>query len=146
VVADEQRRLSAAYDEAKAHLGKDRGVFAKDDHTLVVELTSPTPYFLEITSFYSAMPVPRWVVEKPGNDKDWFLPGKLVSNGPFELESWRVNERIRLRKSPSYWGNDEVKADVIDVLPVEQATTALNMYLTGATEWLPSNYPMDLVD
>ncbi len=145
-IEKERGRLAKLHAEAQEHLGRDAGVYANDDHTLIVELTSPTPYFLEITSFYSAMPVPRWVIEKPGNDKDWFLPGKLVSNGPFELDSWKVNERIRLRKSSSYWGREEVKSEVIDVLPIEQATTALNMYLTGATDWLPSNYPMDLVD
>ena len=30
-------------------------------------------------------------------EQDWFLPRELVGNGPFVMESWRVNDRIRLR-------------------------------------------------
>jgi oligopeptide transport system substrate-binding protein len=90
------------------------------------------------------MPVPRWVVEAPGNERDWFLPGKVVTNGPFHLESWRVNDRIRMVKSPTYWGRDEVRLDRIDALPIEHEATALNLYLTGEVEWLPGLYPLDL--
>ncbi|HEX3853336.1 MAG TPA: ABC transporter substrate-binding protein, partial [Polyangiaceae bacterium] len=53
----EGKRRSALYDEAKKHFGIDGGVYAKDDHTLVVELVAPTPYFLELTAFYPSFPV-----------------------------------------------------------------------------------------
>ncbi|MDX2054714.1 MAG: peptide ABC transporter substrate-binding protein [Polyangiaceae bacterium] len=141
----EAGRLLEKSAEARQKFGKNAGVYALNAHTLVVELTAPTPYFLEITSFYSTMPVPRSVIEQAGNDKDWFLPEKIVSNGPFLLSSWRVNERIRLTKSPSYWGRNEVRVQAVDALPTESATTSLNMYLTGEADWLPSNYPTDLV-
>jgi oligopeptide transport system substrate-binding protein len=38
-----------------------------------------------------------------------------------------------------------VKLGIVDALPIENATTALNLYLTGQVDWLPSNYPQDLV-
>jgi oligopeptide transport system substrate-binding protein len=81
-----------------------------------------------------------------GSERDWFLPGKLVGTGPFVLESWRVNDRIRLRRSPTYWGQEEVALESVDVLATEQPTTALNLYLSGDVDWLPSLYPVDLVD
>jgi oligopeptide transport system substrate-binding protein len=140
----EARRLRRRADEADARFGVDAGVFARDERTLVVELEAPTAYFLEITAFYPAFPVPRWAVER-GED-DWFLPGKIVSNGPFELVSWRVNERIRLVRSDTYWGRDAVHLGSVDALAVENETTALNLYLTGQVDWLPSTYPPDLVD
>jgi oligopeptide transport system substrate-binding protein len=90
--------------------------------------------------------VPRWVVEKPGNAQDWFMPGKIVSNGPYLLQSWRVYDKIRLVKNPAYWDAAHTKLGVIDVLPIENRTTALNLYLTGQVDWLPSAYPPDLVD
>ncbi|HEY5376647.1 MAG TPA: peptide ABC transporter substrate-binding protein [Polyangiaceae bacterium] len=140
----EGKRRRALYDEAKKHFGIDGGVYAKDDHTLVVELVAPTPYFLELTAFYPSFPVPRWAIEKSAG-KSWFLPGNIVSNGAFRLAEWNVGSRIRLERSDTYWGRSEVKIQSADVLPIENATTALNLYLTGEVDWLPqNNYPQDL--
>lgn len=145
-LAREAERRAALQAEASRRFGVDAGVFAVDDHTLVVELASPTPYFLDLVGFYPAHPTPRWVVEAPGNENDWFMPEKIVGNGAYVFETWRVNDRIRLRRSPTYWDHGSVALDRIDVLPTENATTSLNLYLTGAVDWLPSNYPSDLVD
>ncbi len=143
-VAAEARRRRELYAHAKEHFGVDEGVFATDDHTLVVELTAPTAYFLDITCFYPAYPVPRWVVEE--RQHDWFLPGNIVSNGPFRLESWKVNDRIRLVKSDTYWDKDSVRLGVVDAYSIENLTTCLNLYLTGGVDWTPSSYPSDLVN
>jgi oligopeptide transport system substrate-binding protein len=141
-LAPEASRLRAAAAEARARFGVSLGVFAPEPHTLIVELEAPTPYFLELTSFHTAFPVPRAVVEAAG--RSWFLPAHIVSNGPFVLEAWRVNDRIRLRKSPDYWGRGEVKAERIELYPVENATTALNLFLSGEADWLPNAYPTEL--
>lgn len=143
-VRREGARRRALHEEAARRYGRDGGVYARDDHTLVVELESPTPYFLQLCAFYATLPVPRHVVE--AHPHDWFLPATVVSNGPFRLASWRVGDRIRLVKSETYWGRDQVHLGSIDVLPVENATTALNLYLTGGADWLPGNYPGDLVE
>jgi oligopeptide transport system substrate-binding protein len=140
----EAERLRQVARDVGSRFGVSLGVYAAGEHTLIVELEAPTPYFLDITSFYSALPVPRHVVEKHGSA--WFLPEALVSNGPFELTSWRVNDRIRLSRSEHYWGKSEVLAEIIDALPTENTTTALNLYLTGEAEWLPAAYPADLVE
>jgi oligopeptide transport system substrate-binding protein len=138
-------RLRASAEAARARFGVDEGVFARGDHTLVVELRAPTPYFLELTAFYPTYPVQRRAVEAA--EGDWFLPGKIVSNGPFRLAEWRVGERIRLERSESYWDRDAIRLESADALPIENATTALNLYLSGAVDWLPSpSYPADLVD
>ncbi len=139
-------QLQAGATEANRRFGVDAGVFAKDPRTLIVELRAPTPYFLEVTSFYPSYPVPRKLVEDPKLRDTWFLPETIVSNGPFRLARWSVNDRIRLEKNPHYWGKDEVKLNSVDVLPVENETTCLNLYLTGAIDWLPSYYPKDLID
>jgi oligopeptide transport system substrate-binding protein len=142
-LASEGARRRALYEEASRRFGVDGGVYAKDARTLVVELVAPTPYFLELTAFYPAYPVPRWAIEKSG--RDWFLPNKIVGNGPFRLAAWNVGDRIRLERSETYWGRDVVKLKSVDVLSIENVTTALNLYLTGEVNWLPhNNYPQDL--
>lgn len=140
------QRLRDEAREATLHFGVDGGAYARDARTFVVELRAPTPYFLEITSFHSTLPVPRWLTEDPRRRDDWFLPEHIVSNGPFTLKRWLVNDHIRLERSETYWGKMEVNASAIDALSIENASTALNMYLTGDVDWLPSEYPTDLVD
>lgn len=132
--------------EARDHFGRDGGAFASGDRTLVVELRAPTPYFLEITSFYPTYPVPSWLTDDPVRRDDWFLPEHMVSNGPYRLSRWLVNDHIRLERSDSYWGRAQVHTKSIDALSIENGTTALNLYLTSAVDWLPGSYPSDLVD
>ena len=143
-LAHEGKRRREAYREAKLHFGVDGGVYAKDDHTLVVELNAPTPYFLELTAFYPLYPVPRWAIEKNAGTS-WFLPGRIVSNGAFQMTEWRVGDCIRLERSDTYWDRANVRLRSVDVLPIENTTTALNLYLTGEADWMPQNsYPVDL--
>lgn len=127
---------------AREHFGVDGGIYAPDDHTVVVELNAPTPYFLGVTSFYPTLPVPRHVIE--AHPTDWFLPRHIATNGPFRLHSWRINDRLRMVKNEKYWGKDEVHLNVIDAVPTDNSATALNLYLTGAVDWLPKTYPQDL--
>jgi oligopeptide transport system substrate-binding protein len=139
-------QLEAGAAEATRRFGVDAGIFARDARTVIVELRAPTPYFLEVTSFYPSYPVKRTLVEDPKHRDTWFLPETMVSNGPFRLARWSVNDRIRLEKNPHYWGRDEVKLDSVDAIPNENETTCLNLYLTGAIDWLPGYYPKDLID
>jgi oligopeptide transport system substrate-binding protein len=146
-LASAATRLRASAAAARRHFGVDRGVFAPDDRTLVVELRAPTPYFPELVAFFPTYPVPRRAVEAAGRAADWFLPDQIVSNGPFRLVEWRVGERIRLERSASYWNRGAIRLASVDALPVENATTALNLYLADQADWLPSpSYPADLVD
>ncbi|HEY8943823.1 MAG TPA: peptide ABC transporter substrate-binding protein [Polyangiaceae bacterium] len=141
-----EKQLRAGAAHARAHFGVDEGAFAVDDHTFVIELRAPTPYFLELTSFYPAKPVPRHLLETTAKPDAWFLPETIVSNGPYRLERWSVNDRVRLVRNESYWRKAEVAVKTIDAYAIESATTALNLYLTGAIDWLPKQYPKDLVD
>jgi oligopeptide transport system substrate-binding protein len=141
-----EKRVESEAGEAKRRFGVDAGIFAQGPHTLVIELRAPTPYFLEVTTFYPTYPVKRTLVEDPKHRNAWFLPETIISNGPFRLARWSVNDRIRLEKNPLYWGAAEVALNSIDALPVENETTCLNLYLTGEIDWLPGYYPKDLID
>jgi len=122
------------------------GVRAPNDHTLVVELHDPTPFFLDLCAFPTLSPIHRGCFERWGDD--WIKAGKLVSNGPFVLDSWRINDKIRLRRNPNYWNTANVRLEVVDVLPVGSAATALNLYLTGDADiiWDKGLIPSYLLD
>jgi len=108
------------------------GVSAPDDRTLRVELENPTPFFLDLCAFVTLLPVPLHAVERHGDS--WIKSGNLVGNGAYTLESWRLNDRIRLRKNPRYWNADQVSMETIDILPVSKGNTAFNLYASGQAD------------
>lgn len=105
------------------------GVRAVDERTLEVVLENPTPYFIDLCSFVTFAPVPEEVVRQHGDG--WIKPGKLVGNGAYVLEDWRLDDHIRLRKNADYWDAAGVGMATVEVKPVQDANTALNFFLTG---------------
>jgi oligopeptide transport system substrate-binding protein len=108
------------------------GVFAKDDWTLCVTLDSPTPFFLDLCATTPLFPVHLPSVEKWGDD--WIKPGHMVSNGAYQLDAWRVNDRVRMVKNPYYWDAAHVAMKSIDALPINRANTAFNFYAAGEAD------------
>lgn len=121
-----------AYNEGTLKDFSQVGVKAVDDHTLVVTLENPTPFFLGLCCFNTLCPVPIATIEKYG--EDWIKPGKIVTNGAFTLEEWKLNDHIRLKKNPTYWNAANIKLNSIDVLPIENSMTAYNFYKSGVAD------------
>lgn len=126
-------------EDAKENGGSldDVGVKAEDDKTLVVELEQPTPYFLELTAFYTYFPVNHKVVD--GKD-DWAQDASddYVTNGPFLLDSWAHKDQIVLKKNPEYWDADTVKLETINMYMIDDENTALQMYNNDELDWTGS--------
>lgn len=114
------------------------GLAAPDDSTFVVTLAQPTPYFLELTTFYTTLPTPRHVIEKLGDG--WEHALRLVGNGPFKIVEWKSKDRYVLVPNERYWNRPAVKLDKILALPIEELSTATNLYKAGAIDWNPSGY------
>ncbi len=108
------------------------GVTAPDDFTVVATLDNPTPFFLDLCAFTTLLPVHLPTVEKYGDD--WLKPAHIVSNGPYVLTDWRINDRVRLKKNPHYWNRAAVAMETIDVLPINNANTAFNFYDSGEAD------------
>lgn len=121
-----------AYNQGKITDFDQVGVKAPDDHTLVVTLNFPTPFFLDLCCCSTLAPIHLDSLKRWGDD--WIKPGKLVSNGPYTLAAWRVNDRITLRKNPLYWDAAHVTFDRIDALSVTSATTAFNLFHSGMAD------------
>lgn len=111
------------------------GVRVDDPYKLTLTLEHPTPFFLDIITFYPLSPVNRRCLETHGSPA-WTRPENCVVNGPFVMQSRRIRDRIRLVKNERYWNREIVKLNVVDVLAVEGVTTMLNMYLTGQSDWI----------
>jgi oligopeptide transport system substrate-binding protein len=115
--------------------GSEVGVHAQDDSTLVVDLEVPLPFFLHITKYYTAMPVPRHLLERlerEGQPSElWSRPENIVSNGPYLLAEAKFRQFMRLEKNPRYWDAEHVKLQRIRLSLIENYNTTLNMYEAG---------------
>lgn len=128
----------------------DVGARVVDDHTLVVTLKAPTPYFLGmVANHYSLWPVHIATVEKFGGlDKKgtaWTKPENFVGNGPFVLAEWRVNDIIKVKKNPRYWDAANVKLQEINFYPIQSRDTEERAFRAGQIhagyELLPDKIP-----
>ncbi|MDL1945066.1 peptide ABC transporter substrate-binding protein [Chloroflexi bacterium CFX2] len=80
------------------------GVTAPDPYTLVVELEEPCGYFPYIVGDPVSFAVPKHIVEREGSA--WTEPGRIVSNGAFQLESWDQpsGKKAYFTRNPHYFG------------------------------------------
>lgn len=108
------------------------GLTVLDDRTFRVELENPTPFFLDLCAFRTLWPVPPWHVEAHGDR--WLLTPPVPTSGAYTLDSWRLNDRIRVRKNPLYWDAENVRSKVVDFLSVAHPSTAFNIYETGKAD------------
>jgi oligopeptide transport system substrate-binding protein len=122
------------------------GVHALSDRTVQVELNQPTAFFLDLCTFQTLSVVPPRMIEKYG--EDWMRARPLPTSGPYLLDFWRLNDRIRLRKNPFYWDVANTKSGLADFLCIGAATTSLNLYETGQADiiWDRDYLPNELLD
>lgn len=107
------------------------GVEAKDDHTLVVTMDRPVPYFGTMLVNPVFFPLNQKVVEKFG-DKYGTQSKYLVFNGPFKLTGWNgTNNKWSEVKNKTYWNAKKVKLDEIQVQVIKSADTALSLFQAG---------------
>jgi len=110
---------------------------AVDDHTVEITLKYPTPYFPALMCFYPMFPVNRTCIEAHGSP-DWTKPENVVVSGPYTLQFRRIRDRLRLVKNPDYFDAENVDLEVVDALAVESETTALNLFMNGQVDWIPT--------
>jgi oligopeptide transport system substrate-binding protein len=122
------------------------GVRALDPRTVRVELNDPTAFFLDLCAFQTLAVVPRQVIAKSG--EQWLRASPLPTSGPYLLDAWRLNYKVRLRKNPFYWDAANTRTEVIDFLCANAPNTTLNLYQTGQADviWDLTSIPNELVD
>lgn len=127
------------------------GVRALDDSTLEVRLENPLPYFLNLTSFYTTMPVPKHLFERMAREgvreELWTRPEHIVSNGPYVLREWRFRQYMKLTRNPYYWDAESVRLATVRMSMVESYNTTLNLYEAGELDHIgQSDLPSEFMD
>ena len=111
------------------------GVSAVRPDLLQVQLSQPTPFFLEQLRHYATYPVHEATLRRFGSR--WTRPGALVGNGAYELVQWTPGGELTLRRNPHYRGRGESGpgsfARVV-YIPLEDPATELLMWKSGALD------------
>lgn len=108
---------------------EDVGVEAADDFTLRITLEQPVPFFIKILTHSFFRAVPEKVIKEHGNQ--WTQPQNIVTSGAFRLQNWSPYHELGVEKNPFYWDAAAVGLDGIKFYPVEDITTAMNLYKAG---------------
>jgi oligopeptide transport system substrate-binding protein len=117
-------------------------VKAPDERTLEITLERPTPYFLELLTHQTGLPVHPPSVERFG--KDYAKPGNLVSNGAYKLEEAVPNSHIRLSKNPHFHDAANVQIEVVNFIPHPDLAAGVRRYQAGELHSL-SDLPADQI-
>ena len=102
------------YDTASVDATKldDLAVKAVDDKTLEVTLYNDTPYFLELMTFPTYLPVRQDMIEKAGDE--WtFSPDTYIGNGAYKMVEWTHNQKIVMAKNEYYYDYDKLGPDTL---------------------------------
>ena len=117
------------------------GITAKDEHTFVVTLKQPVAYFQYLTGFWPLFPIRKDLIDLYGTQ--WTRPGKLVTVGPFVLESYQLQSKIVMKANPHYW---RARGNVTEAVAqiIKDSATALNIFKAGSIQMMQDFSPDDL--
>ncbi len=116
------------------------GVKAVDDKTLVINLETPSAYFLNLTYQSAMFPQRKDIVEKSG-EKYGTEVETMVFCGPFFMKAWNHNSEIVIEKNPNYWDSKTVKLSNINFKIIKEENALYNSLESGAIDTLGVTKP-----
>ncbi len=136
---DAPLRQGVAEGKALLMLPEALGISAPDAFTVVVETSSPTPFLIDEAATRSFRPGPRESISR--SPLQWTHPetGLVVSSGAFHLQEWHARDKLEFRKSPTYFGKDQVRLERITVLSIDDQAASTNIYFRGGCDAIAAN-------
>lgn len=124
------------------------GARAVSESELEIELERPCPHFLSLLYHPAYFPLPEHAISRLGardrRDGIWMRPENAVSNGPFTLEKWRINDRVRAVKNPGYWDAGNVFLNAVEFIPISNINTEDRAFRAGQLHMTESVAPVRL--
>lgn len=106
------------------------GVKAIDEKTLEVTLTTPTAYFLEVTTHAATYPVRKDIVE--ANPDTWATdPETYIGNGPYKLVSWEHQSKMTYVQNENYYDAAKLGPDKLNFVLMDDRNTILSAFKNG---------------
>jgi oligopeptide transport system substrate-binding protein len=110
------------------------GVSAPDDYTLVVQLTSPQPWFVQQSAHTAFLAVNQATVEKYGNK--WTEAANIVTDGPYKVTKWEHDAEIDLAKWDQWRDAKDVTVTSIPGKIIVDGTTRVQAFESGEVDAL----------
>ncbi|WAH35247.1 ABC transporter substrate-binding protein [Alicyclobacillus dauci] len=132
---------STAFHDGKAKSVS--GLSAPDPYTLVIKLTKPEPFFLQVLAQEFFSPVDKKYIDSIGNDAFAFKP---MGTGPFELKSYQQEHQLVLTKNPNYFIPNKPKLDEIDISIQTNESLSAMRFQQGTTAFIDFNQNIDSQD
>lgn len=117
------------------------GVEAKDDKTLVVNLTNDCPYFLELCAFATYLPIRSSCIEAAG-DQWTFDPATYIGNGPYKMSEWVHNSYIKAVKNETYYDYDKLGPNSINFQLMDDTNAQYTAFKGGTLQFI-EEVPID---
>lgn len=109
------------------------GVEAVDDTTLVLRLSRPCSYLLDLMSTpYGWLPVREDLA--PQHESMWSLSSGYPTSGPYTLVECNETDKVVLAKNDNYQSADEVTMDTITFLCMPDESTRTLAYQSGEVD------------
>jgi oligopeptide transport system substrate-binding protein len=128
-------RGAQAFNEGRTKDFSTVGVTARDAHSLVVTLTHPAAYFLQVLLNTPWRPVNVRSIAKYGDPyqrgTSWTRPDRLVSSGAFVLKQWNAHQFIAVEKSPTFYDRDKVRLNAIRFYPIDSIDAEERAFRAG---------------
>ncbi len=132
-----------AISSGKIRETKKLGVQAIDNHTLKILLENPTSFLPGLLAHHMAYPLHRNTLEIHG--KQWTRPGKLVSNGAYQLTEWVPQSYLKLEKNPHFREAKQVNINTVIYYPTDDQSAAQKRFRAGELD-ITSDVPSSQID
>lgn len=123
-------------------MAADLGVVARDPRTLEITLERPTPYFLELLTHQTGLPVHPRSVETHG--AAFVKPENWVSNGAYVLKEFVPNSHIRLDRNEQFHDRANVRIDRVIYYPAPDLAAAARRFQAGELH-MTTDIPADQI-
>ncbi|MCP5506102.1 MAG: peptide ABC transporter substrate-binding protein [Chlamydiales bacterium] len=110
------------------------GIEVINDKTLIIRLSHPVAYFLELLAISLYSPVYR-KIDKENPSWSRFKDATFVCNGPFRLKSPRPYYLCEMEPNPYYWNPRRVRLDGISIATIS-SKASIKQFHQGDLDWV----------
>lgn len=104
------------------------GVAAPDDHTLVIRLRRPAPFFPHITTFMVTHPIRKDVIDRHGDA--WTHPDNIVVSGAYKPVELKHEYRMSFVPN-EHWVLGKPSIENLEIYMTAEKATAMNLFVGG---------------
>ncbi|MDR1906698.1 MAG: peptide ABC transporter substrate-binding protein [Puniceicoccales bacterium] len=124
------------------------GAKALSSKILQLTLEQPLDFFPSLLTHWAWLPINRKAIEQSGDFFDrnnrWTQVKNIVTNGPYQLKSSEIGDKIVLQKNKFYWDASHVSIDCVHFISDISPSTEENMFITERLD-ITENVPADKI-